>query len=86
MSTENELPGRRELAHQHSGVVDPENNEALSELLERERLAVSETVESINRDLLNGRNLDVEDVTTLSETADALNAIWHHLCQRDEFQ
>jgi uncharacterized coiled-coil DUF342 family protein len=86
MSTEEELPDRRELAHQHSGVVDPEDNEVLSELLERERVAASEAAQSISEALLNDERLDVEDLTTLSESADALNALWHHLCTRDEFQ
>jgi hypothetical protein len=85
MSTKPNLPDRRELA-QNYDLVDSEDNEALAQLLERESEAAREAAEAIVTALRSDERIDVDDMSTLSEASDALNALWHHLCVRDEFQ
>jgi hypothetical protein len=85
MSTNRDLPDRGELARKQGG-VDPEDVEALSELLERERVAAAEAAQSISQALLNGEQIETSDLSTLAESSDALRGLWHILCQREEFQ
>jgi hypothetical protein len=85
MSTNTDLPDRGELARKQDG-VDPEDVEALSELLERERIAAAGAAQSISQALLNGEQIETSDLSTLAESSDALRGLWHILCQRDEFQ